>query len=334
MITRNDVAKHAGVSVAVVSYVINNKNNVKESTRQRVLKSIEELGYNPNLAARSLKTKRTNQLGVLFNNLGNPFETGISLGLEAKAREYGQSLIFQTFLQEEEERLKTIFMGRTDGLILLGQSLKPETAEYFNRLDIPLYSITTPVHAAPSIQILDIDWHKAMLDILRYLQQNGHRRIGFIGNRMKDHHHHFRYQQFKRAIRETGMQFEEEWLLLADGRLEAAYAEMSNRLCEQPQLPFSAMVCANDLMAIGVLSACKDKGLSVPGELSIVGCENILMASHTTPAVTTIHFPRRHSGFMAIDSILSTANKEKPSLGQETLGHELIVRQSSGPYTA
>lgn len=333
MITRNDVAKHAGVSVAVVSYVINNKNNVKESTRRRVLQSIKELGYNPNLAARSLKTKRTNQFGVLFNNLGNPFETGISLGLEAKAREYGQSLIFQTFEREEEEKLKTIFMGRTDGLILLGQSLNPETAEYFDRLGIPLFSITTPVQAHPAIRILDIDWYQAMRDVLRHLQQNGHFRVGFIGSRMKDHHLHYRYQQFLRAVKETGMQFEEDWLLLADGRLEAAYLEMSGRLGANPRLPFSAIVCANDLMAIGVLSACKDKVMAVPEELSIIGCENILMASHTTPAVTTIHYPRRLSGFMAIDNIMKAANKEEPAVWEDELTYELVVRDSSGPVS-
>ncbi|WP_010267902.1 LacI family DNA-binding transcriptional regulator [Paenibacillus senegalensis] len=330
MVTRNDVAKHAGVSVAVVSYVINNKNNVKESTRRRVLQSIKELGYNPNLAARSLKTKRTNQFGVLFNNLGNPFETGISLGLEAKAREYGQSLIFQTFVREEEEKLKTIFMGRTDGLILLGQSFQPETVEYFDRLGIPIISITSPVEAHPSVKIVDIDWHQAMLDILKHLQQNGHRKVGFIGSRMRDHHLHYRYQQFLRAVKDTGMEFQEDWLLLADGRLETAYMEMSGKLDSSSRLPFSAIVCANDLMAIGVLSACKDKGTNVPEELSIIGCENILMASHTTPAVTTIHYPRRLIGFTAIECMMKAVDKESTKPEGATLAYHLEVRDSSG----
>lgn len=333
MITRNDVAKHAGVSVAVVSYVINNKNIVKESTRRRVLQSIKELGYNPNLAARSLKTKRTNQFGVLFNNLGNPFETGISLGLEAKAREYGQSLIFQTFVREEEEKLKTIFMGRTDGLILLGQSLQAETVEYFDRLNIPLFSITTPVEAHPSIKIVDINWHQAMLDILKHLQQNGHRKIGFIGSRMRDHHLHYRYQQFLRAIQETGMEFQEDWLLQADGRLESAQSEMGGRLDLQPRLPFTAIVSANDLMAIGVLSACKDKGIQVPDELSIIGCEDILMASHTTPTMTTIHYPRRLIGFKAIECIMKAVDKADGEAAGATLDYNLELRESTGRHS-
>lgn len=330
MVTRNDVAKHAGVSVAVVSYVINNKNNVKESTRRRVLQSIKELGYNPNLAARSLKTKRTNQLGVLFNNLGNPFETGISLGLEAKAREYGQSLIFQTFVREEEEKLKTIFMGRTDGLILLGQSLRPETIEYFDHLGIPIFSVTTPVEAHPSVKIVDIDWQQAMLDILKHLRQNGHDKIGFVGSRMEDHHLHYRYRQFLQAVKEIGVQFEEDWLLRADGRLESAYAEMSGKLESLSRLPFSAIVCANDLMAIGVLSACKEKGMKIPDELSIIGCEDILMASHTTPAVTTIHYPRRLIGFKAIECMMKAVDKESTEAEGATLAYHFEKRGSTG----
>jgi len=334
MVTRDDVAKHAGVSVAVVSYVINNKAIVKEETRQKVLRSIEALGYNPNLAARSLKTKRTNQYGVLFNNLGNPFETGISLGLEEKARELGQSLIFQTFLRAEEEKLKTIFMGRTDGLILLGQSLQETTVQYFGKLGLPVYSITTPVHAHPSVRCIDIDWYKAMTDLLRHLKELGHTRIAFMGNANAEHPHHVRYLQFRRALEALGLSFDPASLMQADGRLESAYGVMKSHLADTSRLAFSAIVCANDLMAIGVLSACKDRGLAVPRDLSVAGCENILMASHTTPSLTTIHYPRRESGFLAVERILRREGGDAAQEAAEHLEHKLIVRESTGECRA
>ncbi|WNQ13989.1 LacI family DNA-binding transcriptional regulator [Paenibacillus aurantius] len=329
MVTRDDVARHAGVSVAVVSYVVNNKNNVKEVTRQKVLKAIQELGYNPNLAARNLKTKKAGQLGVLFNSLANPFETGISLGLEERARQYGYSLIFHTFIDTEEEKLKTIFMGRTDGILLLGQNLKAETIDYFSRLEIPLYSITTPVSAHPYVKYMDIDWYEAMLCLITHLKKLGHRHIGFMTNTSSDHHHQVRYRFFAEAMKASGLVFQEKTMLLKAENLESAYQVMNKKLCANRQLPFSAMICANDLMAIGLLSACRDFGLSVPEDLSVAGCEDILMASHTTPTLTTVRFPRREIGFKSIEAIMRHTNS-RIQLQNEKIDFELIIRQSTG----
>ncbi|CAG7645114.1 LacI family DNA-binding transcriptional regulator [Paenibacillus allorhizosphaerae] len=328
MVTRDDVARHAGVSVAVVSYVVNNKNNVKEETRQKVLRAIEELGYNPNMAARSLKTRKTNQIGVLFNNLGNSFETGISLGLEQRARQYDQSLIFQTYIRSEEHKLKSIFSGRTDGIILMGQSLKPETIEHFAKFGVPLYSVLKPVQDHAYVRSIDIDWYDAMLKLVEHLKSLGHHKIGFMANAMHDHYHHVRFLHFRQAMEASGLEFEEHSLLQAGGYLESAYDRMSNRIKANPKLPFTAIVCAGDLMAIGVLSACKDCGLSVPGDLSVAGCENILMTSHTTPTLTTIHYPRKEIGYMAVDTIMGQIhNGDEPT--DSTFGFELMIRQST-----
>ncbi|MEF3302087.1 LacI family DNA-binding transcriptional regulator [Paenibacillus sp. GYB003] len=330
MVTRDDVARRAGVSVAVVSYVINNKAVVKEATRQKVLEAIRELGYNPNLTARSLKTKRTNQIGVLFNNIGNSFETGIALGLELKARQYGQSLIFQTYAPEEEDHLKTIFMGRTDAIIAFGQSLKPETVEHFAKVGVPLFSIMTPEERHDTVPFADIDWLAAYRELVGHLAGHGHKRIGFMGNREREKHLDVRYRFFRMALDARGLEFRDEWLLRGNfGSLESAYDAMSGRLAEGDELPFTAIVCASDLMAIGVLSACRDRGVSVPDRLSIASSEDILMASHTTPPVTTIHYPRREIGYATIDAILAHLSEGVPLTGF-TEKYEIVVRQSTG----
>ncbi|PYI54030.1 LacI family DNA-binding transcriptional regulator [Paenibacillus flagellatus] len=330
MVTRDDVARRAGVSVAVVSYVINNKAVVKEATRQKVLQAIRELGYNPNLTARSLKTKRTNQIGVLFNNIGNSFETGIALGLEQKAREYGQSLIFQTFAPEEEDNLKMIFMGRTDAIIAFGQSLKTETVDHFAKVGVPLFSIMTPELRHESVPFVDIDWLAAYGKLADHLAGLGHKRIGFMGNRLREKHHDVRLRFLRRALEARGLEFRDEWLLRGTfGTLESAYDAMSNRLAEGDELPFTAIVCANDLMAIGVLSACRDRGLSVPDRLSIASSEDILMASHTSPAITTIHYPRRRIGYATVDAIVAHLKNGTP-LESFAADYEIVIRQSTG----
>lgn len=334
MVTRDDVAKHAGVSVAVVSYVINNKSIVKEATRQKVLQSIRELGYNPNLTARSLKTRRMNQLGVLFNNIGNSFETGIALGLEQKARQYGQSLIFQTYDPHEEDNLRTIFMGRADAILLFGQSLKAETVEHFAKIGVPLFSILTPERQHASVPSADIDWFEAYRGLAEHLGSLGHGRIGYMGNRMREGHHDVRLHHFRRAIASCGLEFLDDWLYRGSyGTLESAYEEMKSRLASGDSLPFTAIVCANDLMAIGVLSACRDHGLAVPGQLSVASSENILMSCHTSPALTTIHYPRREIGHAAIEAIMDHLN-EGALLTGFTAHYELLVRQSTGEARA
>jgi len=334
MVTRDDVARHAGVSVAVVSYVVNNKDNVKEATRQKVLQAIDELGYKPNLTARSLKTKKTGQIGVLFDNLGNPFETGISLGLEEQAREMGYSLIFQTLVHAEEEKLKTVFMGRTDGLLLLGQSLGKDTVEHFTKLDVPFYSVMTPAVRLPAISAIDINWHEAMLQLLSHLKGLGHVRIGFMGHMDDEHYLHIRYRHFLQAMEQLDLHFDAAMLLLAEGRLEPAYAVMSQLLGTSRDLPFTAIICANDLMGIGVLSAAKDAGVSVPEQLSVACCEDIMMASHTTPALTTLHYPRQKAGYMAIQLLLEQIDSpQKPRHVEPKdtiIDFELVLRQSTG----
>ncbi|MBD2864399.1 LacI family DNA-binding transcriptional regulator [Paenibacillus oceani] len=330
MVTRDEVAKHAGVSVAVVSYVINNKPVVKEATRQKVLQAIRELGYSPNLTARSLKTRRTNQIGVLFNHIGNPFETGIALGLEHRARKDGQSLIFQTYDPLEEDHLKTLFSGRVDAIILLGQSLKTDTVDHFAKIGVPLFSVMTPDQPNDIVPCADINWYEAYRAMIEHLIRFGHTRIGFMGALNRESYLNVRFRHFRRALLAQGLEFRDEWLVHGSfGSLEMAYKQMSERLSGGTDLPFTAIVCANDLMAIGVLSACRDNGVSVPGQLSIASSENILMSSHTSPPLTTVHYPRPEIGVATIEEVMNHLNTGAP-LSSRTLKHEIYERSSTG----
>ncbi|MDF2661392.1 MAG: catabolite control protein [Paenibacillus sp.] len=330
MVTRDEVARHAGVSVAVVSYVINNKPVVKEATRQKVLQAIRELGYSPNLTARSLKTRRMNQIGVLFNHIGNPFETGIALGLEQRARKDGQSLIFQTYDPSEEDHLKTLFSGRADAIILLGQQLKADTIDHFTKIGVNLFSVMMPQQPHARIPCADIDWFEAYRAMVDHLIRFGHTRIGFMGALNRESYLGIRFRHFRQALLSHGLEFRDERLMHGSfGTLEMAYEQMASRLSSGTDLPFTAIVCANDLMAIGVLSACRDYGVAVPEQLSIASSENILMSSHTSPPLTTIHYPRREIGFTTIEAVINHLNTGTP-LTNYTLNHELFVRSSTG----
>lgn len=217
MVTRKDVADRAGVSSAVVSYVLNNREIVKEETKQKVLEAIRELGYQPNLLAQSLKTKKSRQIAVLINYLGNPFEAGLLISIEQHAKDRGYFVFFQTYKQEEEDQLKSLFMGRVDGILLLGQALKPQVVEHFQALDMPVVSVLKPAGSGSdsdaSVPYMDLDWEAEMSKLVRHLQQQGHTRIGFMGSGEAGQHYEVRLQAFIHALRETGSAWYAEDLL-------------------------------------------------------------------------------------------------------------------------
>ncbi|MHA6482978.1 LacI family DNA-binding transcriptional regulator [Paenibacillus sp. strain BS8-2] len=329
MASRKEVADLAGVSVAVVSYVLNGRDNVKEETKQRVLAAVKELKYEPNLLARSLKTKSTNQIAVFVNYLGNPFEAGILLRLEDAARREGYLLFFQAYSEEQEEQLITALRGRVDGIFLLGQCLKPETMERLHSTRIPVVSINIGDDVAGNeVSSIDLDWSSQYKELIGHLLAVGHNRLGFMTAGNGGAYLTHRYRAFRAALAELG----EESVLVAEldgsGRAENAEAVFAEYLKEHPAgMPFTALICSNDLMAAGVLLAAKTHGIAVPECLAIAGSENIMLTTLTTPALTVIHYPREQVGELALSMMTRLLNGEETI--HYTLEGTLTVRGSS-----
>ncbi|NHN30658.1 LacI family DNA-binding transcriptional regulator [Paenibacillus agricola] len=333
MVTRQDVADRAGVSVAVVSYVLNNRKIVKEQTRQKVLDAVRELKYKPNLLARSLKTKKSKQIAVLVQYLGNPFEAGLLLRIESVAKTSGYFVFFQTYEEEQEEQLQELFMGRVDGILLLGQSMKRATLDYFTEMDIPVVSIMEPGELLEQQSFVDIDWMAAMRQLINHLREQGHKRIAFMGGGNLRHYNECRFRAFLAAIASEGLVFHAEDRLDGGGRFENAQECVQRLLANGAgKLPFGALVCANDLMAAGSLAACRELGVPVPEQLAIAGCENILMSSQTNPPLTVIHFPRPEAAELATRSLLAIMDDPTHELASpiKRLEGTLMIRESSG----
>ncbi|MDF2936786.1 MAG: catabolite control protein [Paenibacillaceae bacterium] len=304
MATRNDVARLAGVSVAVVSYVLNNKSFVKEETRRRVLAAMEELGYTPNLTARSLKTRRSGQLAVLANFIGNPFEAGILLHLEEAARRQGYMINYRSYDPDREPELLAQLAGRVDGVVLLGQSLAEETRASFRKKGVPVVSVMTPGKAGALVHTVDVDWAAAYRQVLAELIRLGHRHIAYMGHGGPSDPLYPRMEAFAAAVQEAeaaaGVTLRCDWLA-AGGRYEPA----REHLLELPEASgFTVLVCANDLTAIGACSACRERGWAVPERLSIVSSENILMVSETHPPIATLDYPREKAAYLAMELLV------------------------------
>ncbi|MDF2927167.1 MAG: catabolite control protein [Paenibacillaceae bacterium] len=328
MVTRNDVARHAGVSVAVVSYVLNNKSFVKEATRRKVLQSMEELGYQPNHTARSLKTKKNYQLAVLTNYIGNPFEAGILLHLEEAASRFGYMITYQTCRPGREEEMKSLLAGRVDGIILLGQSLKEETHDFFGKRDIPLVSVMRPAAAPPSLFCADVDWTAAYTSLIRLLAAEGHRRIAFMthGNPLDTLAH--RMDCFRQAMAAAGSAQPLDCMELhGEGRYEGAY-KLLTEFPGQPEV--TAIVCANDLMAIGTVAACRQRGWNVPSGIAVAGSENILMTVETHPPIAVLDYPRQQAAYSAFEHLLARMTGSSALPEPVSLNAPFIRRESIG----
>ncbi|MBD2844103.1 LacI family DNA-binding transcriptional regulator [Paenibacillus sp. IB182496] len=341
MATRQQVAERAGVSVAVVSYVLNNRKIVKEETRRKVLEAIRELGYRPNQTARSLKTKQTRQIAVLIHYIGNPFEAGLLLHIEATAKRHGYFIFVQTYEPAREEELRAMLIGRVDGVLLLGHALAAESLDDFRALGIPVVSAMQPADGAADastdgtaggttgeagLPSIDVDWQPAMRRLIRHLREQGHTRIAFMTDATPGSPLGVRAAAFASALGDEGLTPATS-PLDGGGRFERARETLDDRLATQPAPAFTALVCANDLMAAGCLAACRDRGRRVPQELAIAGCEDILMSSQTDPPLTAIHYPRQAAGEQAMEMLLAAIAKT-PIAGARLPG-ELIVRGST-----
>lgn len=327
MITRNDVARHAGVSVAVVSYVLNNKNIVKEETRRKVLQAMEELGYEPHHGARSLKTRKSGQLAVLTTFIGNPFEAGILLHLEQNARNNGYIVTYHSYADSNEQELKTLLAGRADGIVLLGQSLSEGTLAFFAKRQVPVVSVMAPSQADSGLVWVDVNWQETYSAVIRELRRLGHREVAYMGTGDPASPLSTREAGFVRALAfEEGIRLSPNGLLSGGGRYESA----RDTFLALERLPaYTAVVCANDLMAIGINAACRSKGWLVPEELSIVGSEDILMASETHPPIATLSYPRWEAAQSAMDRLLVLLGGG--SAERKTLAAPFTARASLAP---
>lgn len=327
MTTREEVARKAGVSVAAVSYVVNNKPGVSDATRLKVLEAIRELDYRPSHAARTLKTKKTNHLTVFVNYLGDPFEAGILLHIEAEAKRFGYFVNFQTYLPEQEEQLRHFFAGRIDGVLLLGQSLHEATLNELQKHNIPVVSIMKPVDSGAITAFVDIDWTRSLQKLIRHFKQMGHERIGFMANFSQAHAHERRRSAFQQAMEAEGLPCSPDDVISGGGRLEPARQAAIDYFNSARGVRHTAFVAASDLMAIGMLSACREAGIAVPDRLAIAGCENILMTLQTTPAITTLHYPRVRAAVAAVRMMVDSLQGEP--IESKLLECGLFIRHST-----
>ncbi len=324
-----DVARVSGVSHATVSRVVNGRGNVQDETRQRVEAAMRDLGYVANVSARALASGRTHVIGLLTQEVDDVLFTSVLRGVDEQATAQGYDVLLCTTHARrgtEGEYTARLSRGMVDGLLILMPRGLPDWVQRLHADGFPLVLIDHD-EDAPGYDVVTAANRAGARDAVRYLIGLGHRRIGLITGREDVGASRSRLAGYQDAMSAADLDVRSEDVLTGDftesrGRLAAI--EMLSR----PDRP-TAILASSDLTAFGVMGAAAELGVPVPGDLSVVGFDDIPAAARVRPALTTIRHPARAMGRTAVSRLLRRL--ADPAVVPDTfaLDTELIVRASA-----
>ena len=329
-----DVAQRAGVSASTVSHVINETRFVSQDLRERVLRAMRELNYQPNVAARSLRTKRTQVVALVIPDITNPYFPDIARGVQDVAEENDYAVILcntDRMLSRERRFLNALRRQRVDGLVLNPSVVTSVDLQELLNAQIPVVLIGSQIDQ-PSFDVVMVDNVKGAYDAVKHLIDLGHHHIGLVGGTRTTSSGEQRFQGYVRALADHGLPVREGLVTEGPFTHEGGYEGM-RRLLALPTPP-TAVFASSDVMAIGALVAIQEAGIRVPEALSLVGFDDIAVASITTPKLTTIAQPKYQTGETAARLLFNHIESPSPPQRQKIiLDHTLIVRSSTAPLT-
>lgn len=324
-VTIQDVARAAGVSVSTVSRVLNAKVDVSEETLTRVRAVIEQLGYSSNLAARSMRSRRKNLVGLVVPDIGYDYSIEVMKGINRAISETNLDLLVFTTgdvrksgtAQHEQFYTSLLNNSLTDGVVIVASA----AAEFIT--DSPIVAVDPHVINAnyPSIQGTNL---QGAMDAVNYFIQLGHRRIAYIGGRPEIESSGLRLAGYRQALAAAGLPCDEALVMPGDFSTETGYRQ-SLKLLAMPDPP-TAIFASNDQSAIGVYQAAAELGVKIPDNLSVIGFDNISEARYL--GLTTIDQSLAEMGYVAIQMLIKLINKEALVTQTYAMPTKLVVRSS------
>jgi LacI family transcriptional regulator len=321
-----EVAERAGVSIATVSRVQRNERLVAASTRDRVHRAIAELDYRPSLIARSLAHGRHDAIGIVFPDLSGPYYSAVILGYEEASAADGRSvLILGTHRRGNVEEQTLALADRVDGIVVMGQTVGDAMVAELAARGLPTVVLARPpIGDADSIRT---ESRSSARGLVAHLLGHGHRSIAFLGDPSASSDAAERWRGFRDALRDGGMPGPSE--AVRCGYREADGRDAARRILAGRARP-TAIVAANDEIAIGVLDAARALRISVPDELALTGWDDIPAARHLAPSLTTVRQPMEELGRRAAGLLHERLTGTRTVPRHEVLPTELVVRSSCG----
>jgi LacI family transcriptional regulator, purine nucleotide synthesis repressor len=322
-----DVAEKAGVSIATVSKVVNNTGRISEKTRNKVVKIMRDLDYQPSSVAAALTSKQTFTIGVLVPDISNAFFAEVARALENNAREMGYSIILCSTdyqIEREHEYLELLQKKQVDGIIIATEPEDWEAYKILQKRDIP--------HLMFSVDSLGFSSHIVTTDDVRggyiagrYLLEMGHTEIAIIAEQNRASGR-MRLEGFKKSLAEEGIILKDKWALHAMSKIEDAQAA-AKKIFQMENRP-TAVFATTDLIAAIFIKEARKAHIRIPNDLSIVGFDNTIYAELTDPGLTTIAQPKQELAQFAVDQLLKLIRNPKIPQQRILLSPMLVERDS------
>jgi LacI family transcriptional regulator len=324
------VARLANVSIATVSRTINHIPTVNSKMAKRVWEVIKELDYLPNTQARALVSGRSRLLGLIVSEITNPFFPELIQGFEDVAVEYGYEILIGSTNYDPERMkrcIRRMVERKAEGVAVMTFGIEEPLLDQLADRKVPLVFVDIGPER-PSISLLRVDYHHGIRQGVQHLAALGHRDIAFVTGPLRLHSAQSRLAGFQHAIQECGIMVDPKWIIEGDHTMDGGKVA-AEKLLAGTKLP-TAVMCSNDVTAIGVLHTMYRAGLRVPDDLSVIGFDNIHITEMTIPPLTTVQmscFELARAAVMALRAHVEGAPQPKRDYPIET---RLVVRESTG----
>ena len=329
-VTIYDVAREANVSMATVSRVVNGNQNVKPATRKKVLEVIERLEYRPNAVARGLASKKTTSVGVIIPDISNNLYAELARGIEDIATMYRYNIILANSDQKEEKELTLLdamLSKQVDGIVMMSDEVTKDIQHAVEHSPVPIV-LAGSITNSEKVATVNIDYKQATFEGIEQLIGNNHSRIGFVTGPLRYTVNGLhKLTAYKEALEKAAIPFDEQLVVAGDGSYDSGMDawEQLSKLKNPP----TAIFAGNDELAIGVIHAIQDAGLSVPSDVEVISFENSKLARMVRPQLTSIVLPLYDIGAVAMRLLTKLMNKEEVVEQAVILPHRIEVREST-----
>ncbi len=328
MATIKDVAKEAGVSVATVSRVLNGTDRVRSETVTAVQNAIEKLNYHPNFLGRTLRRLETMKILVVLPTISNQFYSRVIRGIQSVAMLQGYHVMLVTTENDPEAETEYIEMVRRrllDGIIFLFSTLDSEQVASL-AAECPVVVASETIPGLTGVSSVTINNRAAAYDAVRFLIENGNRRISYLSAGRLYGSSFERHQGTIDALKQAGLTMDERFLL-DEGLTYKAGRRAAKRLLEMDDLP-DAVFSASDAAAIGLMHTLMEEGILAGRDISVMGFDNNSIAEYYNPALTTVAQPQLEIGQKAMELLLKNIRNPESPAEQLLLPHQLVIRES------
>ncbi|MGH2480379.1 MAG: LacI family DNA-binding transcriptional regulator [Ktedonobacteraceae bacterium] len=329
-----DIARAAGVSHSTVSRALHDSPLISEGTRTRIQSLARAMGYTPNAIAQSLHTRQTSSIGLVVTSIADPFLSDVVRGVEEVARARGFSVLLSTSHNDPDQEMaviETFRRRRVDGILVASSRLTSEYTEHLAQLQVPTVLINSQAESPDGrLHWVAVDDYQGAKIAVEHLLQLKHRAIGYLSVDSRPRSAQQRLEGYRSALAEAGITARDAWVVSMPGTRASPEEDMHAGQQGLPRLlaaGVTALFCANDMIAIGALMACREQGIAVPQHLSVIGFDDIMIASSVTPALTTIHQPKAELGRIATRTLLDLLDR-RPGYNH-TLLPTLTIRAST-----